>query len=111
MDQLSEAQMQNYTLISKLGEGAFAQVILAKQNLNKTLCALKMIQKWPISNEEQEKRTVMERQALSDLYHPFIIKMQQAFQTRNYFCMAMEYCPGGDMFNYLYSGQPFSEKK
>lgn len=45
MDQLSETQIQNYTLIQKLGEGACSQVMLAKRNLTKTLCALKMIPK------------------------------------------------------------------
>lgn len=32
MDRLSETQIQNYTLISKVGEGASAEVILAKHN-------------------------------------------------------------------------------
>ncbi len=45
MDQLSEAQIQNYTLIQKVGEGACSRVMLAKRNLTKTLCALKMIPK------------------------------------------------------------------
>jgi hypothetical protein len=45
MDKLSQAQIQNYTLISKVGEGASAQVILAKQKLTKSLCVLKMIEK------------------------------------------------------------------
>ena len=47
MDQLSETQIQNYTLIQQVGEGASSNLILAKKNVTKTLCAIKMIHKTP----------------------------------------------------------------
>lgn len=45
MDNLSEAQIQKYSLITKIGEGSTANVILAKMNQKKCLCALKTIEK------------------------------------------------------------------
>lgn len=62
-------------------------------------------------DEEEKKRVLQERQALTDLYHPFLIKMHQAFQTRNHFCLAMEYCPGGDLYTHIHMSEQFSDKK
>lgn len=111
MDSLSETQIQNYTLISKVGEGACAEVILAKQNDTKALCAIKMIRKTLNIDQNHTKRVIQERQAMTDLYHPFIVKMHQAFQTRTHFCFALEYCPGGDLYTHLHLSHSFSEDK
>ena len=37
--------------------------------------------------------------------------MYQAFQTRKHYCIALEYCPGGDLYTHLHMSESFSEEK
>lgn len=41
--------------------------------------------------------------------HPFLIKMAFAFQTEKKLYFALEYCPGGELFNLLQKKRRFSE--
>ena len=42
-----------------------------------------------------------ERNVLSILNHPFIVKLNFAFQTEDEFFLILDYCPGGDLSQYL----------
>ena len=36
-----------------------------------------------------------------NIKHPCIVKLDFAFQTKNYLIFAIEFCPGGDLFTHL----------
>jgi len=38
---------------------------------------------------------------MSILNHPFIVKMQYAFESRKYLVFVLEYCSGGELFYLL----------
>lgn len=42
-----------------------------------------------------------ERNVLSISNHPFIVKLDSAFQTSEKLFLILEYCPGGDLAEYL----------
>ena len=52
-----------------------------------------------------------ERRVMAMLEHPFIIKLNYAFQTEDKLYMVLDYCPGGDLSEYLNIERSFSEKK
>jgi len=47
------------------------------------------------------KYALTERNVLSVLNHPFIVKMNYAFQTDEELFLILDYCPGGDLGKYL----------
>jgi serine/threonine protein kinase len=52
-----------------------------------------------------------ERNILSRAKHPFIVNLYYAFQTHEKLYMVMEYCPGGDLSEYLGLEKKFNEDK
>jgi protein-serine/threonine kinase len=52
-----------------------------------------------------------ERNVLSVSNHPFIVSLQYAFQTEDRLFLVMEYCPGGDLSDYLEAEDYFSEDR
>ena len=47
------------------------------------------------------QRIFTERNILIALDHPFIVKMYHSFQTEKKLFFVLEYCHGGEFFNYL----------
>ena len=52
-----------------------------------------------------------ERNILSLTKHPFIVKLDCAFQTSNKLFLILDYCPGGDLAEHLQKEKKFSEEK
>ena len=42
-----------------------------------------------------------ERRILESMRHPFLVKMEYAFQSKSKLFFVLEYCPGGELFFYL----------
>jgi serine/threonine protein kinase len=41
--------------------------------------------------------------------HPFIVRIEDAFQTQHYLHLVLEFCPGGELFFHLMKKRRFSE--
>ncbi|KAF8566171.1 hypothetical protein P879_03790 [Paragonimus westermani] len=66
------------------------------------LYAMKVLKKARlICNEKDKAHTVSERNILQMLRHPFLVKLHYAFQNHSNLYIVLEYCPGGELFNYL----------
>src|SRR5258708_7100972 len=89
--------MDNYNILSDLGEGAFAKIYLGKHKFNDNLYAIKKINK----NKVKIKHIISEAEILKYCNHHFIIKLYDQFENNNYFYHVIEYCKGGDLFNLL----------
>lgn len=96
-------------LLSVLGKGSYAEVILAKKKDNGKSYALKVINKKSIRNPLERKLVLTERNVLAALNHPFIIKLHWAFQSLQQVHFVLEYCPGGELFNLLQKCRTFTE--
>jgi len=46
------------------------------------------------------KYALTERNVLSILNHPFIVKLNYAFQTDDELFLILDFCPGGDLGKY-----------
>ena len=44
---------------------------------------------------------MMERDILTQIKHPFLIRIHSAFQTDTKLYLTLEYCPGGELFGLL----------
>ena len=57
------------------------------------------------------KYALAERNVLSLSHHPFIVKLNYAFQTSTKLFLVMEYCPNGDLAKHLLFEKRFSEQR
>ncbi len=87
--------LTDYTVISVIGKGSFAKVMLARHKITENLYALKSMKKKYIEKKNQVKQIMMERDILTQLNSPFLIKIHSAFQTETKLYLSLEYCPGG----------------
>ena len=52
-----------------------------------------------------------ERNVMATMNHPFIVKLRYAFQTLDKLFLISDYCPGGDLSQYLEIERIFPEWK
>ena len=66
-------------MISVIGKGSFAKVVLVKKNDTNELYALKVMKKKHIKKKKQIKHVNTERNVLVQIKHPFVVKLAYAF--------------------------------
>lgn len=93
--------LNDYNVISVIGKGSFAKVMLVSHKVSKHLYALKSMKKKYIEKHNQVKQIMMERDILTQIHHPFLISIHSAFQTDTKLYLTLEYCPGGELFGLL----------
>ena len=80
-----------------LGEGAYAKVMLAELKSTKQRVAVKVMEKRFIKKEDKVKYVMQERDLLTKLSHPSIVKLMYTFQDREYLYLVLELCEGGEL--------------
>ncbi|CAD8093322.1 unnamed protein product [Paramecium sonneborni] len=93
--------LKDFEFIRCIGMGGFSKVYMVRERKSGQYFAMKLIEKSPII--QQNKQTIIqnERDIMSILNHPFIVKMQYAFESRKYLVFVLEYCSGGELFYLL----------
>ncbi|CAD8143919.1 unnamed protein product [Paramecium pentaurelia] len=103
--------LDQFHLLSVIGKGSIGKVILVRKKDNQKTYALKVIKKTQLIENHQVKQIYAERNILKNCHHPFIIKLEYAFQneTKLYFCL--QYCPGGELYNLLVQKNKLTEEQ
>ena len=96
-----------YELKEKLGEGGYGSVYKVLQRKTNYLRAVKAIKKKNVDKNE----FMNEIEVLKTVDHPNIIKLFDCYYDRNFYYMVVEYCSGGDLFDYIQKEKCFTEKK
>ena len=73
--------IEDFTLLKKVGQGAFAAVWMAKKRRDGALVAVKIQEKAHIMKAGRVEAVVAERDILATLRHPFIVQLLYAFQN------------------------------
>ena len=73
--------------------------------------AMKILKKKYIAEKKQEVHIKTERDVLSKLSHPFLVKMHYCFQDTKKLYFVLEYCPGGELFGLLQIKNYLSEEQ
>lgn len=99
-EKLSPNQFNFYQL---LGKGAFGEVYLVDKQgqVPQKLYAMKILKKDRMMSQNLLKYVQTEKDVLSFMHHPFIVKLNFAFQTESKLFLVMDYCPGGDLSKLL----------
>lgn len=63
---------------------------------------MKMVKKSSVQVDDVRFAQVLsERNILSSMSHNFIVQLHYAFTTKNYYCLVLDLCTGGELFHYV----------
>ncbi len=91
----------HFSLATHLFSNVLPKVLLVRQKSSGQLFALKILKKADVYKRNQIAHTNTEKNILSALQHPFIVKMYSSFQTDEKLYMCLEYVQGGELFVHL----------
>jgi len=101
----------DFQIVRVLGTGASCRVVQVKHKGNGEFYAVKVMSKRKIiTHEKKLERAIMEKRLLARLSHPFLVKLQWAFQTKSHLFMVLDYCAGGELFYHLQRRGRFQEE-
>lgn len=98
----SKIHLDSFNTISVIGKGSYAKVLLVKKKDTSKFFAMKIVKKQYIEKKKQESHIRTEREVLlkaSD--HPFIVRLHYTFQNEKNLYFVLDYCYGGELFNFL----------
>ena len=96
-----EYKIGNYLIKRTLGQGTFGKVKLGIFLPTGEKVALKILEKDKIIEKDDETRVKREFDMLALLNHPNVILVAEIFESYDNFYSVMEYCEGGELFNYI----------
>ena len=106
-----EILIGDYIVKHTIGKGTFSRV---KLGINKTTgekVAIKILDKLKIVESEDLERIIREMRMLSELDNDHVIKVYQIYEDDYHYLIIMEYCEGGELFNYIVKHQRLSENE
>ena len=104
------ATLEDFKQLKILGQGSFGKVVLVKNENNNKLYAMKILDKKYIVKKNQVSHTQTERAMLEKLKHPFIVRLNYAFQDSKRLYFLTEFLQGGELFFHLRRNSGYKEK-
>ncbi len=93
--------LSDFAFKKLIGEGAYSSVYLATQSDTGQSLAIKTVNKRHIIKHAKTKYVAIEKDVLSLLKHPYIVKLFCTFQDQTNLYFALEYVHNGDLLNLL----------
>ena len=93
--------IDDYLIKDTIGKGTFSTVKLGEHIKTKQKVAIKILNKEKIKAKEDSIRIKREFKILSMMDHPNIIKTYKISENEKSYFIIMEYCDGGELFNYI----------
>ncbi|KAL9099386.1 MAG: hypothetical protein Q9163_005106 [Psora crenata] len=110
--------LEQWTLLEKMGDGAFSNVYRAKDNTGHYgEVAIKVVRKFEMNSTQradelflpQRANILKEVQIMRQLDHPSIVQLIDFSESRQYYYIVLELCPGGELFHQIVRLTYFSE--
>lgn len=101
--------LERWILVEKMGDGAFSNVYRAKDSTTEYgEVAIKVVRKFEM-NSNQRANILKEVQIMRNLDHPNVVKLIDFSESRQYYYIVLELCPGGELFHQIVRLTYFSE--
>jgi protein-serine/threonine kinase len=101
---------EDFKWLKTIGRGSFGKVILAQNKNNSQLYAIKALKKEEMISLGLINTVLIEKNAMQNACHPFVINLKFSFQSRTRFYLAMDYIPGGDLITQIQKLGKLDEK-
>lgn len=102
---------EDFDLLMMIGRGSFGKVMQVRYKKTGQIYAMKVMRKEAIIAKNQVAHTRDEKNILQKIQHPFIVKLNFAFQTKDKLYMILDYVNGGELFYHLKKEGKFSEER
>nr|CCA20634.1 protein kinase putative [Albugo laibachii Nc14] len=99
-NEVEALSIQDFEMLSVLGKGSFAAVILVRFKKDGRIFAIKILKKTNMDSADKVN-AMEERQILQRIHHPYICGLLFAFQTNERLYLGMKYYAAGDLFYHL----------
>ncbi|KAL1651050.1 MAPK-activated protein kinase Srk1 [Didymella pomorum] len=101
--------LERWQILEKMGDGAFSNVYRARDTTGQWgEVAIKVVRKFEM-NSQQRANILKEVQIMRQLDHPNIVKLIDFSESRQYYYIVLELCPGGELFHQIVRLTYFSE--
>ena len=107
----TEYKIGNYLIKKTLGQGTFGKVKLGIYLPTQEKVAIKILEKDRIIEKDDEVRVKREFDMLALFNHPNVILVAEIFESSDSYYSVMEYCEGGELFNYIVKNRRLSEEE
>ena len=101
----------NYLIKNTLGSGTFGKVKLGIYIPTNEKVAVKILEKSKMTEKDDQIRLEREFEMLAQFNHPNLIMVTEIFESDNNYYTVMDYCEGGELFNYIVKNKYLSEKE
>jgi len=99
----TRVSIKDFELIKRISSGAYGKVYLARKKKSGDLFAIKIQSKSELLRKNMVDNVIAERQILTNVKTPFVVKLYYAFESEKDLFLVMEYCPGGDVSTLLHN--------
>ena len=106
-----EYKIGDYLIKQTLGKGTFGKVKLGIYLPKNEKVAIKVLEKDRMTDKVDQILIKREFDMLTKFNHPNIILVSEIFETVDCFYSVMEYCEGGELFNYIIENKRLSEEE
>ena len=94
-------QLEDLTLLKRIGKGSFGEVYLTSKAGRNELFATKKMDRKHFDTSERRKYLVNEITILQECNHPNIIRLEEIKYTKDHYYVVTEYCNGGSLTDCL----------
>uniref|UniRef100_A0A3B3YPH7 Maternal embryonic leucine zipper kinase n=1 Tax=Poecilia mexicana TaxID=48701 RepID=A0A3B3YPH7_9TELE len=98
-----------YEVYETIGSGGFAKVKLGRHLLTGEKVAIKIMNKKDLGDDLP--RVKVEIAAMKNLSHQHVCRLYHVIETSTQIFMVLEYCPGGELFDYIIAKDRLSEQE
>uniref|UniRef100_A0A671KB97 Maternal embryonic leucine zipper kinase n=1 Tax=Sinocyclocheilus anshuiensis TaxID=1608454 RepID=A0A671KB97_9TELE len=101
--------LKHYEVYETIGSGGFAKVKLGRHILTGEKVAIKIMEKKDLGDDLP--RVKIEIEAMKNLSHQNVCRLYHVIETSSKIYMVLEYCPGGELFDYIIAKDRLSEEE
>ncbi len=106
---VNKLKVDDFTILKVIGRGSYGKVLLVKKRDNNEILAMKILKKKEMIIRNQVIHIKTERKIMEMISHPFIMKLEYAFQNKQKLYLLTKFCPGGELFFHIQKIQRFNE--
>ena len=104
--------LKNFEILKPLAKGGFGEVFICRYKKNQKIYAMKKITFEQLKYKNGLLNFQIEKDILSiNDNNIWITQLRFSFIDNNYLYLIMDYCPGGDLFNYLIRREVLKESE
>lgn len=98
--------IDDFDPLAVVGRGGFGKVQLYRHKESGKIYVIKKMSKAELAESDMLQRTILEKEVLLQIDHPFVVKAHFTFQNVTDVFIGMEYVPGGELYERLKQAVP-----